>query len=343
MEEDQMSTAFRVVLTGDQESNPTGSNATGLGTVIFNSRATIANYSVTVRGLDFGPVLGQPPQTESLNDDVGGIHVHNAARGDDGGVVFGQRHPEQDVDDFSASFNVDGSVTFSGVWETTDPASVSISNFANMLANAEVGEDVDLYWNIHTSAFPGGEIRGQWVCIATDGGDTVLGTEGDDLLPGLRGDDLVLGDLGSDELRGGAGIDRLRGGFGDDLLRGGAGDDRLRGAAGDDRYVGGSGADRFLFVDLLDSAVGDPDRIVDFDLEEGDRISLRRMDADPETEGDQAFVLVGAFTGAGGEVRFVYNPEHDRTNLFIDVDGDQRPDFELAINGDLGAGDGLIL
>jgi Ca2+-binding RTX toxin-like protein len=169
-----------------------------------------------VAGLDFGEVLGTGDQTPDPNDDVHGIHVHNEARGVNGAIVFGQREPAQDDDDFAIAANPDGSTTFSGIWETTDPANSSISNFAAALGAATLGSEVPLYWNIHTEEFPGGAIRGQWVCIATDNSETVNGTDGDDILPGLGGNDTVIGGTGDDVLNGGLNDDTLEGGAGID-------------------------------------------------------------------------------------------------------------------------------
>jgi Ca2+-binding RTX toxin-like protein len=248
-----MATAFRITLTGDQEVPPTGSTARGLGTVIFDPTAVAAAYSIRYVGLDFGPVLGLPAQTATTADDITMHHVHNAPRGVNGPVVFGQINPNHDADDLVVAANADGSWTVSGRWETTDPANVSISTFASQLGSAQVGSDVSLYFNAHTTAFPAGEIRGQWVTIANDQNNTVLGTADDDHLPGLGGDDRLLGRAGNDRLDGGAGNDRangedgddrLIGGSGNDLLIGGLGEDRLNGGRGNDHLSGGDGADR---------------------------------------------------------------------------------------------------
>jgi serralysin len=163
-----MATAFRITLTGDQEVPPNGSPARGVGTVIFDPMAVAATYSLRYTGLDFGPALGLPSQTATTADDVTSHHVHNAARGANGSVVFGQINPAHDNDDLVVAPNADGSWTVSGRWETTDPATVSISTFASQLDTAQIGSDVSLYFNAHTTAFPMGEIRGQWVAIAND-------------------------------------------------------------------------------------------------------------------------------------------------------------------------------
>jgi Ca2+-binding RTX toxin-like protein len=211
--------------------------------VIFDDAALTASYTIQITGLDFGPVLGRPAQTPDTGDDVTSFHVHNAARGVNGDVVFGQINPSHDADDLRIAPNADGSWTVRGRWETTDPANVSISTFASQLDTARIGSDVPLYFNAHTEEFTGGEIRGQWVAIANDRNNTVRGTTGDDFLPGLGGNDRILGRQGDDRLDGGRGNDRLFGGSGNDTLLGGSGNDRLAGEGGNDRLLGGSGND----------------------------------------------------------------------------------------------------
>ena len=171
-----MANSFTLFFTGDQEVPPVHTEASGTGTVSWDGAALTAAYEFTVSGVDFGPVLGMDAQTETTADDVTIMHVHNAPRGVAGPVVFGQIGPAQDADDLSIVLNDDGSWTVSGVWEATDPANVSIADFAEALDAAADGSDAPLYFNVHTTAFPAGEVRAQWVAEAAaadaeDGGD----------------------------------------------------------------------------------------------------------------------------------------------------------------------------
>ncbi len=166
-----MANGFALTFTGDQENPPVATTASGAGSVSWDAGARTAAYKFTVSGVDFGPVLGMDAQTETTTDDVTIMHVHNAPRGVAGPVVVGQIGPAQDADDLSIVLNYDGSWTVSGVWEATDPANVSITEFAEALDAAAEGSDVPLYFNVHTTAFPAGEIRAQWVAEAADAED----------------------------------------------------------------------------------------------------------------------------------------------------------------------------
>jgi serralysin len=273
--EEIMSTVFRVILEGSQETPSNNSTATGVGTVIFDSAAVAASYSFDVQGLDFGPVTGQTPTPDP---DVTRTHFHTQVAGIAGPIVFGQIDAlainRQDNDDLKIVLNADGSWSESGVWETTDPVNASgksIADFADDLGSATVGSDVPLYFNVHTGAFPAGEIRGQLVAIADDiddvvtgtvptatatgndtldggnGNDAILGLAGNDTLNGGNGNDVLDGGGGNDGLTGGNGNDMLFGSFGMDTLIGGNGDDSLDGGAGDDSLTGGRGPDLFVF------------------------------------------------------------------------------------------------
>ncbi|WP_213285626.1 CHRD domain-containing protein [Bradyrhizobium sp. sGM-13] len=253
-----MSTAFRVVLEGSQEVPPNNSTASGLGTVIFDSTEIAASYTFQIEGVDYGPITGGPAQTPSTDDDVISTHFHNEVRGANGPVVFGQINPAQDEDDLNIALNVDGSWTVSGRWETTDPASVPITDFADEFGSAAVGSEIPIYFNVHTNQFQGGEIRGQLIAIADDNDNVVVGTPGDDFLPGLGGNDIIRGLAGNDRLEGGDGDDIIRGGQGDDdintgagndLVFGGRGNDTVGGMAGSDTVFGGAGDDFIAWND----------------------------------------------------------------------------------------------
>lgn len=101
------------------------------------------------------------------------------------------------------------------------------------------------------------------------GDDWVVGGKDNDLLYGEEGSDLVYGNLGNDTCEGGDGNDIVRGGQNDDILRAGAGADYVSGDKGDDTVWGGAGADDF-------HSFGDAgiDRVMDFNLAEGDRVRL---------------------------------------------------------------------
>jgi serralysin len=146
--------------------------------------------------------------------------------------------------------NADHSWTVSGVWELTDPANRPITDFATVLGSATVGMDVPLYFNVHTTQFQAGEIRGQLVAIADDNNNDVSGTTGHDLLPGLGGDDNILGFAGDDTLQGGDGRDSMDGGKGEDILVGGAGDDLLTGGTGPDLFVFNAGFGMDIITDF---------------------------------------------------------------------------------------------
>jgi serralysin len=106
--------------------------------------------------------------------------------------------------------------------------------------------------------------------ISTGAGDDFsVGGKDNDLLFGDDGNDIVWGNLGNDTCDGGNGDDQVRGGQGDDVLFGGAGNDFVSGDRGNDTEAGGAGAD--IFHGSQDAGI---DRVLDFHLEEGDRVML---------------------------------------------------------------------
>jgi Ca2+-binding RTX toxin-like protein len=148
--------------------------------------------------------------------------------------------------------------------------------------------------------------------------------------------DVLLGTQAHETIRGYGGSDVLRGRAGDDVLLGRRGVDVLEGGAGIDQTVGGAGADRFVLrqVDDADPLPPNLEAILDFSRREGDRIDLRRIDANEEEPSDQAFAFIGgAPFAAPGQLRVV--TEQDGFLVAGNVDADLATDFALVVHGDL--------
>jgi hypothetical protein len=107
--------------------------------------------------------------------------------------------------------------------------------------------------------------------------------------------------------------------------------DVITGTSRRDLMIGLHGRDRFTFESLGDAAgVGrNRDLIADFDGKRGDRLDLRRIDADTTRAGNQAFRYVGkrAFSGTAGELRYRGGV------LQGDVNGNGRADLEIGLMG----------
>jgi serralysin len=101
------------------------------------------------------------------------------------------------------------------------------------------------------------------------GGDWLVGGQGDDRIISHHGDDILYGNLGNDTLIGGDGVEVMRGGQGDDSIVGGSGNDFISGDRGNDTESGGAGAD--IFHTSQDAGI---DKVLDFNLGEGDRVML---------------------------------------------------------------------
>ena len=244
--------AFQVILTGDQVAPSVTTSAFEVGLVIFDDVAVTAQYLVRVQGLDFRAVLGGAPRTANPNDDVTNMHVHNNARGAGGPLSFGQILPNHDLNDFQLRENADGTVDGQGVWEANEGAmNATLATFAATLSGTALRTDAPLYFDQHTHGFGVGEIRGQWVAIADDDANGILGVQPSNLLDGLGGDDSIYGGAGPDGIRGGTGNDYVYGRGGNNVLAGDDGNDRLYADGGNDTMEGGAGDD------VLDGAAGD--------------------------------------------------------------------------------------
>lgn len=117
------STTFTATLSGAQEVPPNASTATGSATVVLNDAQTMITVSVSFSG---------------LTTNATGAHIHEGAPGVAGPIVF----------------------ALTGVPETTS-GSVSGQTFSITPAQVDQLEAGNYYVNVHSSTFPGGEIRGQ--------------------------------------------------------------------------------------------------------------------------------------------------------------------------------------
>lgn len=107
--------------------------------------------------------------------------------------------------------------------------------------------------------------------------DALRGGKGSDAIDGEAGDDVINGNNDNDTLLGGSGDDLVRGGKEDDVLFGGVGNDRLVGDLGQDWLTGNAGSDTFVLrcdSQAVAASVGFADVILDFRLDQGDRIGL---------------------------------------------------------------------
>jgi len=186
------------------------------------------------------------------------------------------------------------------------------------------------------------------------GRDILRGLDGDDVLRDTAGDNILDGGAGDDSITGGDGNDLLLGRDGEDVLTGNAGNDNLKGMNGDDVIIGGGGrdflngaqgADLFVFNDVSDSTP-DPanrDTILGFARGGGDLMDLSAIDADINTDGDDAFTIVDKFSGTAGELRYELTNTEITWKIQADIDGDGKADFELLVRANTMADDAFIL
>ena len=122
---------FAVSIDGSQETPPVTTNATGTGACVLNASGTQLSYTVTFNGLV--PTAA---------------HFHNGAVGVAAGVVKNLAI-------------VNGTAT--GVWSSTDATQPFTDSMLVELLHGR------LYMNAHTTANPGGEVRGQVLMLTGAG------------------------------------------------------------------------------------------------------------------------------------------------------------------------------
>ena len=120
-DEDEILEANSLPIRGTQQVPTNNSNATGTIDAKFNKSTNVLSYTVT---------------WSNLSGAHEGMHFHKGARGVNGSVVK----------NIQSSGSATGSITES--WTVPDSLATSL-------------EQNGLYVNIHSAAFPNGEIRGQ--------------------------------------------------------------------------------------------------------------------------------------------------------------------------------------
>jgi hypothetical protein len=154
---------YRALITHDQEppGNLPNEGSSGVGTFILDTTAPSLSYDIKLTGLDFTGA-----QTADANDNITRTHFHgSAAPGTNAGIIFGQIDNDpnlrNDLDDLMVD-SVAG--TIKGVWDNAEGNGGTLTQrlnagFFNLLAGQ--GNNIGVYFNVHTSDHAGGEIRGQ--------------------------------------------------------------------------------------------------------------------------------------------------------------------------------------
>ncbi|NET17021.1 MAG: DUF4347 domain-containing protein [Okeania sp. SIO1H6] len=203
--------SFQAQLDGSQNGVP--SLATGEAILTLNESQTEVDYSIDLEGVN---LVADPAQRTEAQD-VTKIHLHQGDIGASGPHrlnIFGL--PSEDDANLIVDYEQE---ILTGIWDDTD---ASLSEQSNPMSTKFVSTSTEellrngLYIQVHTNAFPDGEIRGQ--VLATN--NNLLGGDGDDVLVGSYGNDFLDGGLGNDTLAGLNGNDNylLTSGAGVDLI-----------------------------------------------------------------------------------------------------------------------------
>jgi hypothetical protein len=141
-------TYFAATVSNSQEVGSPASPGSGTFTGALHKGGGAFDFNATITGLDLGG------QTASTTDNVTAAHFHLGAPGANGGIVFGFiGTPNNETDGDTVVDPVAG--TIRGQWDASEGNSTTLTaQIANLLAG-------QIYFNVHTSANPGGEIRGQ--------------------------------------------------------------------------------------------------------------------------------------------------------------------------------------
>ncbi len=315
------------------------------------------DFGSTTTGLDFdgNQTLG------TTADNVVGGHIHVGAAGSNGPIQF--RFIGGNLNDTDGDTVINAAAgTVVGQW---DAAEGSPTTLTQQLANLKAG---NLYYNLHTTGRPGGEIRGQILAVDTGADKIDVSSTGisdfrtvQSLLTDVNGSAQLTSRLGGDAYtlvfqdvakadltetdfvystasggtqNGTAGDDDLFGGAGNDTLNGNGGNDRYFGGAGNDRLVGGSGVDRFIGGtgdDIMSGGAGND--VVEFNI---------------STDGaDQANLGAGrdvvlVSSAAAGQVRLSFVSGRIGNGSSLDASGPAPQDGSFAVRMQLEDGSDVL-
>lgn len=138
-------------LNGLQEVPPTSTPATGFGTLLWNAAAGTLDVTLSFAGLR-GPTIGAGP---------GGApaHVHRAPPGANGPIVIPLVGIPVGVTAFAGYARSFSLAELSAIGVSATNLTL-LQTALNGASTAPFGTPTNLYFNVHTQAFPGGEIRG---------------------------------------------------------------------------------------------------------------------------------------------------------------------------------------
>lgn len=228
----------------------TVTGTTGADTVTFAS-STFGVYLDLTRegGWVQGQTAGYPVEhLVSIENATGATNAMNWFYGDDNDNVFVGGNSGNYFDARGGDNTLVGGNAFDSATYFLAGAPVTVDLTVGKVYH---GANVDTVKNI------------EWF-VGTNDVDTFVGDNGDNRFSGV---------LGNDTIAGNGGADWLDGQFGNDTIDGGAGQDTIIGGADDDVLTGGTEADTFIYQNTVASR----DRILDFNIAEGDRLDFTQI------------------------------------------------------------------
>jgi hypothetical protein len=115
--------------------------------------------------------------TATLADDVRSFHIHTGARGATGPVAYSVRAPDREngiEPNVQIALLSATHARISGSWDLNDgqiggtnvqTQQGNLAFWAPLMASANAGEEIALYFDIHTNGVPSSEIRGQITAV----------------------------------------------------------------------------------------------------------------------------------------------------------------------------------